>query len=321
MSHLPHIAFVALAVACYVGAPVAHAQPDGGPGSRPVAREADRSAPPRGPMAREAIEQRLKERRDEVARLEGMLRRLDQGQAPQHADAEGAPPRAHEQPEPGPVGGPSRQVVRERVLAFLREHNPDFARHLDELRQARPDLADRALADFAPRLRELSELKENDPPLFAMRLEGNMLDWHMRRIVFESVRTARAGDGGNIDEPGAAPKPVDLPALRERLAPLVEQRFRLSLRERAHSIGALEQRVATLRDEIATEEAAAPRIIEDRLNRLMEHVERMSGANERFDGRRPRPGRPGQPGPAGRPREHQPDPSGDPPPTKSPNDP
>lgn len=302
-SHYGALALITVGIA---GASLAFAQPEGRT-PRPDARPAEQ----RPQMSREMLEQRLAERREEVARMESMLRRMDEGGA--HRNQEQHEPRGQspEQPEPGPVGGPPRQPPRERVLAFLREHHPEFARHLDELHKDRPDLADRALVDLAPRLRELGELRETDPPLFAMRLEGNMLDWQMRRTVFETVRSAR--------EQGEQHK-VDAPALRATLAPLVEQRFRLSLRERAHSIGSLEQRIATLRDEIATDEAKAPRIIEERLDRLMEHVERMTQGAPRFEGRRPGQGRPGQHNSGQRPAERR-EPRQAEPGTPKPNDP
>lgn len=282
-----------LAMAAIAGAATVFAQPerpaDRGPDG-PPGRAIERTPGQRGEFSREVLQRRLQERREEVARLEAMLRRIDAGDAPTR---EGGPDRVRDEPEqddPGPVGGPQRQIPRERVMAFLREHHPEFARHLEELREHRPDLADRALMDLTPRLRELGELREKDPPLFAMKLEGTMLDWQMRRTVFETVRDSRAkGDGA----------PPDAGALRARLAPMVERRFHLSLRERTHSVGTLEQRMTTLRDEIATDEANAPRIIEERLDRLMEHVDRMTREAPRFEGRGPRPDRPMRPGQKG----------------------
>lgn len=241
-------------------------------------------------LLRERIARRLEESREEVARLETVLRRIDAGGRPEGDADRPRNPRERGQPEPGPVGGPLRQAVREHVLAFLREHNPEFARHLDELREQRPDLADRALSEFAGHLRELGELRDKDPELFAIRLESHKVDWHMRRAVFEAVRAARA-EGPE--------KGVDMEQLRARLGPLVEQRFRLSLRERAHSVGQLERRIGELREETARDEAEAPRIVGERLDRLMEHVARMASERPPFERGEPRHERPGRPGRGG----------------------
>lgn len=274
------------------------AQSDGTPPPVPPAHEgrADRAGGPGGERmrgepasARERIERRLEELREESARLEGMLRRMDEG-GPESGERGGLPdgPRMRGRgDEPGRERGPMREAFREHVMQFLHAHHPEFAEHLEELRRERPDLADRALSEFGQHMRELGELREKDPVLFKIRLETHRTDWIMRRTVFEAVREARAaGPEGTVDVEG----------LRAKLAPLVEARFRLSLKERDHSVGELKERIEALHAETERDEAEAPRIVQERLDRLIEHVTKMaSGEFRPFEEGRGRPERPGGP--------------------------
>ncbi len=210
----------------------------------------------------------------------------------------------------GPVGPggprgrePLNPEARERILAFLREHNPQAAERIEQFRRARPMVAERMLAELGGQLHELREIRQRNPKMFEVRLHAFRLDWEMRDAAFEFLRASRPGGapGANAGEPGAPP---DIEALRARLTELADKRFAVSVEEKALQIADMNDRLERLQNELNRAGDDRAEAVRKRVDAMIDRLQRGAGEpGSPHDGHADRPDHAPEPGhPPERPR-------------------
>jgi DNA-binding transcriptional MerR regulator len=263
------------------------------------APQAPAAAPPAGEregegLSRAFLERRLEESRAETARLEDAIQRLKSGapiaeirralgagrqRGPEgqgRGDRFDGPDRSDRPDGPGGPdgrrherfgrGGPMPPEVRERVLAFLKEHAPEAAERLAAFREERPMLADRMLDEIAGQLQELRGLRDREPEMFGVRLRAIRLDWDLRRLAFDHARARHAAANGG--------PPADEAAFRERAKDLFSRRFDVSLEERALQVKDMEQRLTRLKAEVAEGAGKREEVVARQIDRMLDHLSR-----------------------------------------------
>lgn len=245
------------------------------------APDADRRAARRAWLVR-----RLEELRQEQARLEVMISKLDAGEPlpemrrSDRGDGEGRPDRP-DRPDRGGRDAERPQSPEERtrlVAQFAREHLPEFAERLDAERQRDPEAVHRIAARFWPRVEELKELQQSEPELFAVEVE-RLRSGH---AIMNAVRRARA-----------APPADD--AARERLMAhlreLAEQHIDLRLEATRLRLESLRASVRQTEQELEDRRSQRDQSVEEQLQRFLRWIERGDHDGDDDDG--PRRGRRG----------------------------
>lgn len=170
---------------------------------------------------------------------------------------------------------PVSESDRLTIHTFLQAASPELDKQLRELHERDDSAAAERYKRIRPRMARAIELKQNDPELFAMVVEGAAL----RRQTAETARwlIRHEGDPSKADE--AAPKRRELKVLAERVLNLVDRAGQR-----------LAQRRATMREELVE------RLVGLMIERERFHMERAQ------DGRGPESRDDTGPGP-----EHRPD--------------
>lgn len=154
---------------------------------------------------------------------------------------------------PPPARGPELpwQEIKERVLALLKDRNPDFHNRLQELAKNHPNIAERMIRALAPRLHELGRIQKEDPTLFDIRLDEMRADFDLRRAAMDYARLKH-----NLPKPPRSlrltdePEPRSLDEAVARLTAAVERRYDVAVREKQHNVAMLAERLERVRDEI-----------------------------------------------------------------------
>jgi hypothetical protein len=289
---------VGLVIGLLAGAWVQIPAPAGADASQPPGQPG-RPAPD-GPrddreLARARLERRLEEARRNEQRLTEALQRLEAGASLDEvraaAEGPGRPLRGGRgdgagrprPPGPGVRGGPGPDP--EAVERFLREHVPELAARLADLRQRNPEAAQVLLNRLSGRVREL--MAERDPRLRDARLA----EFRHAQRMFEVQR--RFGELVRRGAPEA-----EVTAARNELRTAVAEQFELRMKRHEAEIAALEDRVGRVRKEVEDRTTRRAEIIEEALRRAEERA-RTGGPDapgepdERGPGRDPRP--PGPP--------------------------
>jgi hypothetical protein len=145
-------------------------------------------------------------------------------------------------------------VFDEDDKAWLKENEPETLRRWSQLREeGRREEAARLLAEVAPRMRELRELKERDPRGYEKMMA-------LRRLERESMEQAEKARRAPPEEREAAQK-----KLTEMLSRLFDAREEVRLRE----LGELKRRVEMLEKALAERKTNKDRIVEKRRRELL----------------------------------------------------
>ncbi|MDX2132510.1 MAG: hypothetical protein SFY69_10720 [Planctomycetota bacterium] len=217
------------------------------------------------------------EPREVVRGLEGILRmgaRLEpgRGEGPRGEGAErrfgpdgpDGPGPGDDRPRPregegwglaGP-GQPLTPESRTRVLKFLGEVMPQFAKRLEQYREVDPEAADRFLGRIAPRLQDAARLRNSDPTLFALRVDEVRAGVEVIEAIREVRRAQSAGE--DLKAPTAR--------LRETMVAQNEARSKLM----AHEITVLEKRIESMKGELRQRDTDAAERIDDVVRRVLE---------------------------------------------------
>lgn len=253
-------------------------QPNGQPGER-----AER--------LRQMLEQRLARLREQEARIQGALDRLNSGERP---DVE---PWMLEPEARGPIGGgpggdepglggpqvggepggpgtrPGARAVRpggpavggqggegrpplprERLMDFLRENNPRMHQRLERLRQHNPEAADQALHDRQERFRELMQERAEHPEAFAVRQEA----FAARERVHAAARAL-------------VMNPEDRAAMAE-VRDAVEQAFDVQLKVHEMTLSRLSAELEAARERLEEQQANREQAIDSRVEEVIERA-------------------------------------------------
>jgi hypothetical protein len=160
---------------------------------------------------------------------------------------------------PQPPGGERRPPMQppinpEEVRAWLKDNEPETYRRMMEIQeQGRREEVMRILAEAAPRMRDLNELKQRDPKGYE-----KMMD--LRRLERESMDQADEARRAPPEEREAASK-----KLKETLGKLFDAREEARVRELAE----LKRRVEALEKAMTDRKATKERIVEKRRRELM----------------------------------------------------
>lgn len=206
---------------------------------------------------RNRVEERLEEIRKEATILEEALRAIDEGEPPMRVLRD----LVREERDQGVGRFGDRDDEREidiadltperraEILNFVKEMTPTLGERIERDLRDNPERADMIYMRLAPRVLPQIELRERDPELFDIRAESMRLDWQIRGAAI-GMRRAEGEEAG--------------PA-RERLKSLIGQRVDLTMKERALMIDRFEQRIATMREELAKERERRDAIVEEKV--------------------------------------------------------
>lgn len=221
---------------------------------------------------RERLEGRLADLEEERARIEGAIAKLDEGAGGMEVMRELRPDRMDgppewEGPERGPGdgardGAPLTEAEKERVRAFIEEQNPQMAARLRELRETRPELAERLLERATPRIRELMRLREENPELFGLRTRSMRLGLELREAAMTAHRL--------IDAEGEASASA-LAAMAE-VERLVRERAEVEVSVRRAELDALERRLERLRAEVEGAGDGVDALVEREMDRIRQRM-------------------------------------------------
>jgi hypothetical protein len=257
-------------------------RPDPAPGSRPGDRQAQPGGEGQGgpPLSPERFRARLASLLEQLdgsaAKLRGAIETLDGGGSVEDVIEQlGGPIRARrlaelwglwggpgESPTPDrPVGeggwpegsghGPweTADVGAEEILAFMREHAPELGQRLGQLREEDPQMAERFLLRFSPRVSEIVAARAHDPELAELLTRDFRLNMRLLDVGNRYARTLAAGEAEQADQAKTE--------LRELAAALVDLRHE----RRMHEIAMLDKRLEDLRAEVAEQRASREQLI------------------------------------------------------------
>jgi cell division protein FtsB len=274
----PSRAMLVGAVIGALAAGVAAAQPGR---ERPADRQAERAPAPE--RLRAFLEQRLEATRENEAALAALLERLDSGESPD-AVAEDAREAVRAMLEPlrewggGPpgdraAGGPpadAPEMTTEQLFDLLGEVDEPMRDRIRRLAQENPERARAILRDAAPRLRELAQLKRDDPEAFRLRLAMMQAGRDAFRAAMGYARAQREGAGAE-----------ELARRRDEVAGAMRQRIDYEQQMKAREIDRLAKRVEQLRAELAQAGENADEIVERETQRAIEGASRPRGERRR----------------------------------------
>jgi len=191
-----------------------------------------------------------------------------------------AEPQRPMSPEPGPGqrdwrrdGGGFRLTPesREHVIAVIADLRPLSAEERDLLATMSPDELRKRLAEQGGMILGLARLREIQPELYELRIRDMRL---LRRIQDQLQQLRMAREGGQAEAVAAAER-----ELRVAVAEQIDLRFAIRERE----ITTLEERVATMREELQREREQ-PR--DELITRRLEMFENGDGRDGWRDGER-----------------------------------
>lgn len=258
---------------------------------RPADRQAERTPSPE--RLRAFLEQRLEATRENEAALAALLERLDRGESPD-AIAQDAREAVRETLEPArewggappgdrAPGGPpadAPELTTEQLFDLLGEVDAPMRERLRRLANENPERARAALREAAPRLRELAQLKRDDPESFRLRLAMMQAGRDAFRAAMGYARAQRENAGEE-----------ELARRRDEVAAALRQRIEFERQVKAREIGRLAQRVEQLRAELARAGENTDEIVERETQRAIDNAvrPRSEGRRDSDPARRPPP--------------------------------
>lgn len=243
-----------------------------------------------GERLRERLELRLADLDEERARIQGALAKLEGGAPPLEAirtlrsegmdgpgpGGWGDGPRGEHRDGRRPDGdAPLTDEERARVMEFIENENPSMAARIRDLKEDRPEVAQRMLERATPRIRELMRLQERNPELFDLRTRAMRVGLDIRRSAIAAHRLVEAE---GEDSPAAAEKMADV----ERL---VRERADLEVAIKRAELDEFERRIERLRSELERASDDREALIERELDRVRQRILE----EEAPRARRPRP--------------------------------
>lgn len=229
---------------------------------------------------RARLERRLADSQALQERLERALKRLDEGAStdevrgmiePERRGGPGGPggpdrpPRGEGRGRGGPGGDdvgfrPPPKMEPDAVLAFLDQHNPDWAKRLREASKQNPQMVERLLDRLEPHIREAQA--ERDPETRELRIAELRIGYEVMGATRRFTETLRRN----------APAP-EVEQARADLSRVLGEHFDVRAMLREREIVALEQRLTELRAEVRDRQARKESFVAERLTQLARFVE------------------------------------------------
>jgi hypothetical protein len=100
--------------------------------------------------------------------------------------AEARPPQPPRPPRQSKELTEQQQENKDEVVRFIREHFPEKAARLNQLKRGNPELFKRKRQELAQEVRRLLELKERDPSAFQVQLDEMRLRDELQRLAREA---------------------------------------------------------------------------------------------------------------------------------------
>lgn len=142
----------------------------------------------------------------------------------------------------------------EQMMTVINEHAPEYAAQLESLRERDPEAFRKLLRKLAPRFEAARQFHERDPEGFALHMRYKRLSAEIGRTVHRYRKTS---DDSEKTE------------LRDRLRELVDQRFALQIEQARREVVRIEQRLDTLRTEIAQREQNREQLVDEQLDKVL----------------------------------------------------
>jgi hypothetical protein len=148
----------------------------------------------------------------------------------------------------------------EAVLAFLDQHNPEWAKRLREASKQNPQMVERLLDRLEPHIREAQA--ERDPETRALRIAELRIGYEVMGATRRFTEALRRN----------APAP-EVERARADLSRVLGEHFDVRAQLREREIVALEQRLTELRAEVRDRQAKKETFVAERLTQLAKFVE------------------------------------------------
>ncbi|MCC5787252.1 MAG: hypothetical protein JJU33_11195 [Phycisphaerales bacterium] len=290
------LALAGLATAALTFSALALAQPEGAASERSAESAQQRPELTRTQLQRqrEETQQRIEMLQQRLSRIDGALERLGDDDAREAAGKD----------QPQTVQSEARELPRDRLrrleqrrtesaenlqtdlraelLDTIAAESPELASRLRRLRAEDPDEFGMLLRRIGPRYRELSELREQDPQLAALRARELAAGLTMASSTRQLAAAVRAGDESAAEEARVA-----VMRSLERSFDAREASARLEMSRLRERLGTMESEVQDRRNRRDAIIAEQMRRIEQSLDRLVEREQpkRDGGRRSRGGGR------------------------------------
>ncbi|MBL0869011.1 MAG: hypothetical protein IBJ18_00355 [Phycisphaerales bacterium] len=195
------------------------------------------------------------------------------------------------------------QEDRDRVLAEIREHNPDLAKQIESAREQSPESADQFLRFIGDKMRGMRELRDRDPESYQLRKTEIIGLFKMLKLRKEYAEAAK----NNADQAKLDTIKGELRVVMGELWDTRQKLDEMQLRE-------LEKRVERMKQEAVKRTEMREKVINERTEAIIREATQPPGGKGgrppmRRDGAGPGPnGLPGPGGPRGGPGENAPPP-------------
>jgi hypothetical protein len=115
----------------------------------------------------------------------------------------------------------TKEAREQRVVSFVKEHNPELAKLLAHLKKTKPEQFDHAVRDLAKTVTSLTNVKSRDARLYELELKG----WQAKTRVQMLVAQSRVADKKDI---------ADKKDLEPKLRAAVEEELKVKADELAY---------------------------------------------------------------------------------------
>lgn len=166
----------------------------------------------------------------------------------------------------------------ETVFEILAEIRPESVERLKRLHAASPERAGQMIHRFMPEIAKMVPLKERDPEMYAIGIEGAKIRIEMmqslgqlRRLQYASKRLEKDGEE---DNPRMSRETIEekTAEIMSTLEDVVRRGVVNRLAQRKHELAQLEARLASMRQEIAEMEAD----VDGEVAKMMKRVDQMA---------------------------------------------
>ncbi len=169
---------------------------------------------------------------------------MEQSQDMERSLRERREKREHFRPEP----------LIEKVYAFLKEYHPERIEKLERLKEENPEIYIRAIEDTMRDIREMEELKKNNPARFEEIMElkkSERLSWQLAGAYREEREITKKTD------------------IQQRLRAVLNTIFEYKIKQHQKEIGLLTQEIEKLKARIQNRIQNKEKIIDKRLQEMI----------------------------------------------------
>lgn len=174
-----------------------------------------------------------------------------------------------------PEGGPAGRAVEAQpitltpeqiaeIIAFLREHAPEFADRIERIRAQNPEIEQRMVARFAPLYLEFLDLMRENPEAAELKVR----EFRVGASIMRAMGEVRGATFAQPQDPERLARAV------EDLRKLIGEQFEIRLALHENEIAVLRERVARLEGELSQERAEREARVAKKVEEILSDIRR-----------------------------------------------